>query len=497
MFPSLIAIGLLGGGGWYGVSWWRGSQVKSTIITAAVERGDLPITVVERGELDSSKLVEVRCEVEGKETKLVTILPEGTPVKKDQEVGRYDTDGIMKLFAEQEIKFKKADGEARAAKAELEVQENKLKSEVAKADLAAQLAELDLKKYDKAEYFADYYEKQGAIDLAKKELEEAKSNLAFTDRLVTRGLSQMEQRRLKEMEVNQKDYNVKRDEKKLAVLELDRERKLAELKFKALDCKLELERTRKGMQAAVDKARSQWEAAEDTAKLEKKQLERFRDQLDRFVLKAPQDGILVYFKRPWDDSSRIQPGAMLYFQQPIYTLPDLAQMKVKVQVHESVIKKVQMGLKATIVVEALSDKVLHGTVAKVATLAQNEGWRTSVKQYMTEITIDDLPMGAGLKPGMTGEVKIMIQTLPNVLMVPVQAVTERDGKHYAYVVNRFGVERREVTIGEANEQHVQIVDGLSEGDQVALDARVRAAAEARKSEGEVKRSEKNTQASKS
>ncbi len=84
MFPGLIAIGLLGGGSWYGFNWWRGSQIKSAVITAAVERGDLPITVVERGELESSKSVEVRCEVEGKETKLVTILPEGTAVKKDQ-----------------------------------------------------------------------------------------------------------------------------------------------------------------------------------------------------------------------------------------------------------------------------------------------------------------------------------------------------------------------------------------------------------------------------
>jgi RND family efflux transporter MFP subunit len=488
-----LGAAVVGGVGWYGFDWWRGSQLKAEVITASVVRSDLPINVVERGELESLNSVVVRCEVEGQQTKLVTILPEGTSVKKGDEVARYDTEAIQKSFAEQEIKFKKADGDARAAKAELEVQENKLKSDVAKAELDAKLAELDLEKYDKAEYFADYFEKKGAVDLAQKDLEEAKNNLAFTDRLVTRGLAQMDQRRLKEMEVNQKDYVVKSGEKKLLVLKYERERKLTEFRYKAMNCKLELERTQKSGQAAVDKARSVWEAAEETTKLEKKQLDRFKDQLDRCILRAPQDGILVYFKRYWDESSRIQPGAMVYFQQPIFSLPDLAKMKVKVQIHESVIKKVKVGQQATIVVDALPNQVLHGTVMMVATLAQNEGWRATVKQYQTEISIDDLPLGAGLKPGMTGEVKVMIQTLPNVLLVPVQAVTERDGKHFAYVVAR-GIERREVKIGEANDQHVQVLDGLTEGEQVALDARARSAAETRKTkEGETKSSETTAQ----
>src|SRR5204863_314817 len=214
--------------------------------------------------LDSLKSVEVRCEVEGKEgVKLVSIVPEGVHVSAGQEVARYDTDAIQRSFAEQEIKFKTADGKSRAAKAELEVQENKQKSEIAKA-------------------------------------------------------------------------------------------------------------------------RSEWEAAFETAKLEQKQLERFKSQLDRYVVKAPQDGILVYFKRYYDDSSRIQPGALLYFSQPIFTLPDLTQMKVKVKVHESVVKKVTPGLAATIQVEALPNKVLHGTVKTVGTLAQSEGWRSSVKEYLTE-----------------------------------------------------------------------------------------------------------------
>ena len=43
----------------------------------------------------------------------------------------------------------------------------------------------------------------------------------------------------------------------------------------------------------------------------------------------------------------------------------------------------------------------------------------------------------------------------------------------------MGMSRREVQIGESNEQFVQIVEGIEEGEKVALDARARAAMETR------------------
>ena len=69
-------------------------------------------------------------------------------------------------------------------------------------------------------------------------------------------------------------------------------------------------------------------------------------------------------------------------------------------------------------------------------MAQSDGWRGGgVKEYQTEVSIDDLPKEAGLRPGMTAEVKILIRDVENALTVPVQAVTELDGEHVAYVVS--------------------------------------------------------------
>ena len=163
---------------------------------------------------------------------------------------------------------------------------------------------------------------------------------------------------------------------------------------------------------------------------------------------------------------------MVYYQQPVFLLPDLDFMQVKVKIHESKVKKIKAGQKATIRVEAFAGLVLKGTVEKVATLADADGgWRgTTSKEFETVLTIDNLPSGAGLKPGFTAEVSIEVNNLPGVLAVPVQAVAESKGKHFAYVRANGIIERREVTVGENNEKFVEVRGGLEEGEAVCLDA---------------------------
>ena len=473
---GLILLSLVVGSIGYGFQSWKQSRQTHEILTATVTRGDLPLLVVERGELASENAIYVRCELEGYQNKLVTIVPEGTQVKAGEEVARFDAEEIQKLCNEQEIRWRQAEGKAKAAGAELELQLNKQESEIAKANLAMQMAVLELEKYEKAEMGADLNEKRGALELAKKDLAEARAGLELTKRLVSRGFAQLEQLRFKEMEVEQKSYSVDRDELRLKVLDYDTRKKMTELEFKAKDARLELERTKKSAEAAIEKARSELQAAEDTAKLEAAQLARLRRRLEQVVVKAPQDGIVVYHKEYYEESRRIAPGATVHYQQPIFSLPDLTKMMVKVRVHESVVKKVQPGMKATIQIDALPNRILNGTVQSVGTLAEMS-WRSSVKEYLTNIRIDDLPLDAGLKPGMTGEVRIMLGTVRDAIMVPLLAVTEQRGQFRAYVVRNGQVEPRVVTLGESNEQFAQILSGLEVGEKVALDARVRAAAE--------------------
>jgi HlyD family secretion protein len=478
---ALTVLLLLGGLAWGARHWLGASGAISTEITATTTRGDLLIVVTERGELESSKTVVAKCEVEIEQIKIVSILPEGTRVKKGDEVVRFDTDKLKRTLAEQEVKYNTASGKYEAAIQELEVQKNKAETETAKAQLALTLADLDLEKYVKGEYQADLDEKKGAIKLAEKELQDADEKLKHYQMFVKKGFGTPEQMRLKELEVEKARNYLERDKAKLDVLEkYTKKRQEAELHFKAEDARREVVRTKSTGAASIAKAKSDLESARVVADLEKEQSERLRKQLELTVIKAPEDGILVYSQsRYWDPASRVQVGGMVMYQQALFQLPELDHMQVKVRIHESKVKKIEEGQKAEIRVESYPNRVLHGTVTKVATLSDSaDSWRRGgVKEYETIVTIDDLPDDAALKPGMTAEVAVKVKQLSDVLLIPVQAVTEIEGQHFVYIVRPGGIERREVEVGESNEKFIEITSGLEGGEPVALDARARGEAD--------------------
>ena len=70
---------------------------------------------------------------------------------------------------------------------------------------------------------------------------------------------------------------------------------------------------------------------------------------------------------------------------------------------------------------------------------------------------------------MTAKVAIMVAREAEAMTVPIQAVVERQGRHFAAVIDADGAtESRELKIGHINEEAVVILSGLSEGENVIL-----------------------------
>jgi multidrug efflux pump subunit AcrA (membrane-fusion protein) len=69
---------------------------------------------------------------------------------------------------------------------------------------------------------------------------------------------------------------------------------------------------------------------------------------------------------------------------------------------------------------------------------------------------------------MTARVDILTGERSDVLLVPVNAVFDRQGATVSHVVTRTGLETRPVQLGQSNDAEVEIVAGLREGDRVAL-----------------------------
>jgi RND family efflux transporter MFP subunit len=315
--------------------------------------------------------------------------------------------------------------------------------------------------------------------LAETDLQDAKDMAEHVERLVRKGFRTPEQLESQKQDVERAKYTLSRDQEKLHVLErFTRERQQVELTANAEETIRELERVQSSTSATVTKAETDLEVAEATAELEREQLRRIEEQLELCDVRAPAAGTLIYAK---DKNKKIELGAPVHFKQKLFSLPDLTKMKVEAFVHESEIQQVRIGMQADIKVDAFSDLPLAGKVIEIATYYDStRQWMSGgVKDYATDILIEDFPTGISLKPGMTAQVTIRIGDLSRGVIVPVVAVAQRDDSSYCFRQVDGRLEATEVQLGENTENYVEILSGLQAGDRVALDARARLAAKVR------------------
>ena len=144
-------------------------------------------------------------------------------------------------------------------------------------------------------------------------------------------------------------------------------------------------------------------------------------------------------------------------------MPDLDKMQVKVGIHESVVDRLRVGMKAEV---NLPDMNIEGTVKSISTVTRPAGWWTgNVVKYDTII---ELPKMDGLKPGMSAEVRVVLAQYDDVLQVPVSAVIETDEGQWCWVWTEAGSQKRKLEIEDTDEKFVVVTSGIKEGDQVVL-----------------------------
>ncbi|HNT36371.1 MAG TPA: hypothetical protein PKH07_15400, partial [bacterium] len=75
-----------------------------------------------------------------------------------------------------------------------------------------------------------------------------------------------------------------------------------------------------------------------------------------------------------------------------------------------------------------------------------------------------------LKPGMSAEVRIIVDELEDVVYMPIQAVASKGEKRVCFVMTALGPKEREVQVGEYNDKFIEIKSGVDVGERVVLNA---------------------------
>jgi len=178
---------------------------------------------------------------------------------------------------------------------------------------------------------------------------------------------------------------------------------------------------------------------------------------DNYRISAPFDGILV--------SAPIEVTGVTTGATDAWEIINPDTLYFKTWVDEVDFEKVKVGQPATIVLDAYPDREYLGQVAEIdyQTMDTIEGSVFAVKVVFAQpVSIEEA------RVGMNGEARLLSAEKRHVLSVPIETLISREGQSYVEVMVNNQRQEKAVTLGLENDDYAEILEGLSEDDQVIL-----------------------------
>ncbi|WP_196592275.1 efflux RND transporter periplasmic adaptor subunit [Pectinatus frisingensis] len=225
-------------------------------------------------------------------------------------------------------------------------------------------------------------------------------------------------------------------------------------------------------------SKADFEDAEYNYETAKSDVEVAKYNLDETVITSPMDGIIV--GKPQTPGTMAVQGT----SNPtvIMRIADLSRKQILAKIDETDIGSINVGQEATFTVDAYTNKNFTAKVTKISQTDTDNSWDTassssstssssssssSVIYYYVTLDIDD--DNGLLKPGMTARVDINTADKPNVLAVPLAALkTDSNGSYVVLIDDAGKTTNQYIQTGIYSDDYVEITDGLSEGDKIAL-----------------------------
>ncbi len=216
----------------------------------------------------------------------------------------------------------------------------------------------------------------------------------------------------------------------------------------------------------INKKQGVAKMAEAGAELQKakNQLEKLQELQKEFRITAPKQGMVVYY-REWSGEKRKAGSTVQPWDPAVATLPDLSEMLSKTYINEVEIRKIKVGQKVELGLDAFPDATLTGEVTQVANVGETRKG-SDTKVFEVEIKVNE--SDSTYRPGMTTSNSILTNKIEKALQIPLEAIYAQDDKSFVYLRSGTSISRKEVKLGAANAEYVIILEGLEDGDEVYL-----------------------------
>lgn len=182
------------------------------------------------------------------------------------------------------------------------------------------------------------------------------------------------------------------------------------------------------------------------------QLAQKQDIRENLVVRSPIAGVVAWVAA--------RPGMQVAPGQPFAAVFNASKMQLFIQADEVDVVHLKDGQEAEVTVEALPGRSFPAKVVRVDMMGRAED---GIARFGVALEVE---AGDELRPGMTGNVSIRVAEKRGVLLVPVEAVFEEDGKPAVEILTDQGPVTVPVEIGLVNDRVAEVVSGLEEGQVV-------------------------------
>ncbi|HNW57503.1 MAG TPA: efflux RND transporter periplasmic adaptor subunit [Bacteroidales bacterium] len=174
--------------------------------------------------------------------------------------------------------------------------------------------------------------------------------------------------------------------------------------------------------------------------------------LNNTSIKAPISGYI--------NNDFITEGQLLGGGSPVCEIVNNNRLKLNIKVSENEVYKIKVGQAVVVNLSVFPDKKFTGKISAIAEKAD------AVLKFNVEITLDN-DVNAHLKSGLYAEVELPV-TNEEKLLISKIAIVESMERPVVYVASNGKAVRRTLIIGQSNNEQVEVLSGLSDGDQVIV-----------------------------
>ncbi len=242
-----------------------------------------------------------------------------------------------------------------------------------------------------------------------------------------------------------------------------------EAKLKLADSEQKLKEAQAKEISDVTLNKATIESKVEASKKAKYDVQRAERSLGQMVLKTPSAGTISLLQH-WGSSGMVtyRPGDRAWPGASIAELPDASTLRISARVDETERGRLATKQPVTVQLNAIPDRQFTGhieTIGEIASLDFSGGWPIT-RNFILEIVLDQTD--PRFKPGITGQVTVVVEKVANAITLPAQALFQKSGQNVTYVWKSGQFEERSIEVGRRSGDKILVSSGVNQGDLVAL-----------------------------